>query len=231
MLVGPNCCSHVSNGTDNANGLCGLDMRARVTRHHRVSTLRELQQVTLYNIDGRFMEITEVGYRFLSPQSNRRPMWMLVWLLNDEHVRVTFECHRRLMAETIMEFLVVAAEIGTSSVPQSSESLEPPINVTPLCIVGSVGDRVEAELGNSDFDSDYLGDSDSSSEWPNDDECILETLVAVRPRYILPPPLPIPSLANVPCFYQQLDTDVGRVRDPLHAGLADDYNTNGGVEF
>ncbi|MED6190083.1 hypothetical protein PIB30_102291, partial [Stylosanthes scabra] len=70
------------------------------------------------------------------------------------------------MAETIIEFLVMAAETGTSSVPQSSESPGPPIDVTPLCI---------AELGSFDSDSDYLGDSGSPSEGPNGDECIPET--------------------------------------------------------
>ncbi|MED6174852.1 hypothetical protein PIB30_072923 [Stylosanthes scabra] len=95
--------------------------------HPRVSTLQELRQVMLSNLGGRFSEITEVGYRFLSPQPNRRPVWMLVWLLNDEHMRVTFECHRRLMAEIIMEFLVVAAEAGSPSVPLPGEPPGPPV--------------------------------------------------------------------------------------------------------
>ncbi|MED6125560.1 hypothetical protein PIB30_069613 [Stylosanthes scabra] len=129
---------------------------------------------------------------------------MLVWLLNDEHVQVTFECHRRLMAETIMEFLVVADETGSPSVPQSSESPGTPIDVTPLCIAGPVGDGVEVELGSFDSDSDYLGESDSSSEGPNGDEYIRR---------------------------RQLMYVLGRVRDPLQAGLADYYNTDGGVEF
>ncbi|MED6153350.1 hypothetical protein PIB30_101129 [Stylosanthes scabra] len=107
-----------------------------VFQHPRVSTLRELQLVMLSNLGGRFREIKE---------PNRRPMWMLVCFLNDEHIRVIFECHRRLMTETIIEFLVVAVETGTSSVPQSSESPRSPIDVTPLCIAGPIGDGVEAE--------------------------------------------------------------------------------------
>ncbi|MED6173910.1 hypothetical protein PIB30_064155 [Stylosanthes scabra] len=114
--------------------------------------------------------------RFLSPQSNRRPVWMLVWLLNNEHVRITFECHRRLMAEiTIMEFLVVAVEVGSPSVPQSSEPLEPPVSTTPLCIAEPIGEGVEAKIGNSESDLHYLGKSGSSSQGPHGDECTTET--------------------------------------------------------
>ncbi|MED6222604.1 hypothetical protein PIB30_065901 [Stylosanthes scabra] len=91
---------------------------------------------------------------------DRRPGWMLVWLLNDEHVRVTFEYHRRLMAKTIMEFLVVATDAGSPSVPQPNEPSRPPVHATPLRIAESAGEGVEAEIGGSDSDLNYLREYD-----------------------------------------------------------------------
>ncbi|MED6187453.1 hypothetical protein PIB30_076580 [Stylosanthes scabra] len=177
-----------------------------VFQHPRINPLQELRQVMLHNLGGQFNEITEVGYCFLSPQPNRGPMWMLVWLLNDEHVQVTFECHRRLMAETIMEFLVVADEAGSPSVPQSGEPPGQPVHATLLCIAEPSGEGVEAETGSSDSDSNFLEESGSSSEGPGGNECIADT----------------PS---------QVEFDALRISDPMRAGIADDYNTDGGVEF
>ncbi|MED6106076.1 hypothetical protein PIB30_001469 [Stylosanthes scabra] len=190
------------------DGICFQCQAHVVFQHPRVSTLQELRQVMLYKLGGQFMEITEVGYRFLSSlRRNRRPIWMLVWLLNDKHVRVSFECHRRLTAETIIEFLVVQAEAGNLSVPQPSDLTEPPAHATPLCIQEPAGKGLEAEIGSSEADSDYFVESGSSSEDPNCDK-----------------------LEDVPCFYQQLDLDAMRISDPLRAGIIDDYNTDGGVE-
>ncbi|MED6212650.1 hypothetical protein PIB30_085486 [Stylosanthes scabra] len=199
-------------------------------QHPRIRTLKKLQQVMLSNLGDRVSEITEIEYSFLSPQPNRRPVRMLVWLLNDEHVRVTFECHRRLMAETIMEFLVVVAEASSPSVPQPDEPPGPPIHATPLWVVKPVGEGVEAEIGSSDFDSDYLGESASSSEGLNDDGCIPDTPSGGRPRYILPLPLPIPRVEDVLCFYQQDEFDALQISDPMKAGIVDDYDIDGGVE-
>ncbi|MED6217417.1 hypothetical protein PIB30_017477 [Stylosanthes scabra] len=126
---------------------------------------------------------SQVGNRFLSLQHNMGHGWMLVWLLNDEHVRVTFECHRRLMEETIMELLVVVTEAGGSSIRQPSEPPGPPVHATPLCIAEPAGEVAELELGSSEISR------------------------------------------------RQLDLDAMRISDPLQAGLADYYNTDGGVEF
>ncbi|MED6162983.1 hypothetical protein PIB30_075662 [Stylosanthes scabra] len=127
-------------------------------------SLTATRMVMLSNLGSRLREITEVGYLFLSPpQPNRRPVWMLVWLLNEEHVRVTFEFHRRLMAETIMEFLVVAADAGSPSTPQPSELPGPPVHATSLCIAEPAGEG-GAEKGNSESIPNYLGESGSSSE-------------------------------------------------------------------
>ncbi|MED6110173.1 hypothetical protein PIB30_040508 [Stylosanthes scabra] len=80
-----------------------------VFQHPRVCTLQELRHVMLFNLDGHFREITEVGYRFLSPQPNKIPIWMLVWLLNDEHPMLSSLAHLRLPPPDIKPLLPWAA--------------------------------------------------------------------------------------------------------------------------
>ncbi|MED6189195.1 hypothetical protein PIB30_093519 [Stylosanthes scabra] len=156
---------------------------------------------------------------------------MLVWLLNDEYVRVTFECHQRLMAKHIMEFLVVAVEVGTPSFPQASAPLGPLVAATLVHIAEPIGEGVEAEIGSLDSDSGYLSESGYSFEGLHDDEYIPEIASGGRPRYILLASHPITSLVEVSCFYQQLDLDAIQINYSLKVGLADDYNTDRGVEF
>ncbi|MED6173408.1 hypothetical protein PIB30_058991 [Stylosanthes scabra] len=80
-----------------------------VFQHADISTMSELVAVFLYNLGGGFTEIRKVGYRYLQRQPNGRFMHLLVSLFNDEHVRVTFGCHHRLMPQHVKDFLV---EVG-----------------------------------------------------------------------------------------------------------------------
>ncbi|MED6124413.1 hypothetical protein PIB30_058670 [Stylosanthes scabra] len=73
--------------------------------------MAELQAAFLYHLGGGFTEIRKVGYHYLQRQPDRRFLHLLVWLFNDEHVRVTFGCNRRLMPQHVMDFLV---EVGRS---------------------------------------------------------------------------------------------------------------------
>ncbi|MED6174054.1 hypothetical protein PIB30_065270 [Stylosanthes scabra] len=80
-----------------------------VFQHVDISSMAELQAVFLYHLGGGFTEIRKVGYRYLQRQPDGRFHHLLVWLFNDEHVRVTFGCHRILMPQHVMDFL---AEVG-----------------------------------------------------------------------------------------------------------------------
>ncbi|MED6114381.1 hypothetical protein PIB30_079695 [Stylosanthes scabra] len=82
-----------------------------VFQHADISTMSELQAVFLYNLGGGFTEIRKVGYRYLQRQPHGRFVHLLVLLFNDEHVRVTFGCHRRLMPQHVMDFLVEVGRI------------------------------------------------------------------------------------------------------------------------
>ncbi|MED6207728.1 hypothetical protein PIB30_038453 [Stylosanthes scabra] len=187
-----------------------------------ISTMSELVEVFLYNLGGGFTETRKVGYRFLQRQSNDRFVHLLVWLFNDEHVRVTFGCHRKLIPQHVMDFLV---EVGGS--PSG-----PLVAATPVQIVEPPALETEMPMDNSDSDdSDYATSTGSSSDFQEGSECGADTPAARCPRYILLAPPPIPRLEDVPCFFQQLDLDEGASVDPLKAGMGNDYNTDGGAEL
>ncbi|MED6119402.1 hypothetical protein PIB30_011467 [Stylosanthes scabra] len=60
---------------------------------------------------------------------------------NDGHVRVTFGCHRRLMPQDVMDFLVEVGEVGS---PCAS-----PIAATPVRIAEPSMPDVEIEMDNT----------------------------------------------------------------------------------
>ncbi|MED6208427.1 hypothetical protein PIB30_044927, partial [Stylosanthes scabra] len=86
--------------------------------------------------------------------ANGRFVHLLVWLFNDEHVCVTFGCHRRLMPQHVMDFLV---EVGGN--PSG-----PPVAATPVRIAKPPALETEAAMDNSESDdSDYATSTASSS--------------------------------------------------------------------
>ncbi|MED6175136.1 hypothetical protein PIB30_075557 [Stylosanthes scabra] len=186
--------------------------------------MAELVHVFLHHLGGRFTEIRKVGYRFLRRQPDGKFVHLLVWLFNDEHVRVTFGCHCRLMSQHVMDFLVQADERHAG----------PPVAATPVHVAEpSMPENEPAAMDDSEFDFDDSASTGSSSADSIDgDECIPETARAGCSRYVLPAPPPIPRLEDVPCFFQQLDLDEeGACDDPLNSGMCNDYNTDGGAEL
>ncbi|MED6224804.1 hypothetical protein PIB30_087691 [Stylosanthes scabra] len=161
-----------------------------VFQHADISTMSELVEVFLYNLGGGFMEIRKVGYRFLQRQPNGRFVHFLVWLFNDDHIRITFGCHRRLMPQHVMNFLV---EVGGS--PSG-----PPVAATPVRIPEPPAPETEVAMDNSESDdSDYATSTGSSSDVQEGGERGADTPAARCPHYIFPAPPPIPRLEYVPC--------------------------------
>ncbi|MED6148230.1 hypothetical protein PIB30_051109 [Stylosanthes scabra] len=128
-----------------------------VFQHADISTMAELQAVFLYHLGGGFTEIRKVGYRYLQRQPDERFVHLLVWLFNDEHVRVTFGCHRRLMPQHVMDFLVDVGRIPAGL----------PVAATPVRIAEPPPPETEAAMGHSESeedDSDYATSTASSSD-------------------------------------------------------------------
>ncbi|MED6141134.1 hypothetical protein PIB30_100331 [Stylosanthes scabra] len=194
-----------------------------VFQHADISTMTELQVVFLYHLGGGFTEIRKVGYRYLQRQPDGRFHHLLVWLFNDEHVRVTFGCHRRLMPQHVMDFLVEVGRIPAGM----------PVAATPVRIADPPPET-EAAMGYSDSkedNSDYATSTASSSDAQEGGAGSPETRSASRARHVLPAPPPIPGVEDVPCYFQQLSLDEGASSDPLNSGISNDYNTDGGAEI
>ncbi|MED6177501.1 hypothetical protein PIB30_098694 [Stylosanthes scabra] len=128
-----------------------------VFQHANISTMSELEAVFLYHLGGGFTEIRKVGYRYLQRQPGRRFVHLLVWLFNDEHVRITFGFHHRLMPQHVMDFLVEVSRIPVGL----------PVAATPVRIAEPPAPETEAAMGNSESeedDSDYATSTASSSD-------------------------------------------------------------------
>ncbi|XP_057739751.1 uncharacterized protein LOC130956783 [Arachis stenosperma] len=70
----------------------------------RVETLSDLKSLILSKLDGtQAREIGRVGYRLLAPMGNGVFRFRLFRLHGDEHVRLMFDIHGRIMCEQVME--------------------------------------------------------------------------------------------------------------------------------
>ncbi|QHN86490.1 uncharacterized protein DS421_16g546750 [Arachis hypogaea] len=87
-------------------------------RTRSVRSLAELKSRILGSVSGsKRKEIGRVGYRLLAPIENRAFQFRLFWLHGDEHVRLMFDIHGRIMTEQVMKLSVglatsVVAEVG-----------------------------------------------------------------------------------------------------------------------
>ncbi|RYR11657.1 hypothetical protein Ahy_B04g069174 [Arachis hypogaea] len=149
----------------------------------------------------------------------------------DEHVRLMFDIHGRIMVEQVME---LSAEVGHSgggsfvhsTYVQDDRPLAPP----PIHVVISVD---EAKEGEEESDEDYVADNADNdlSDSGDEDECVSEIPIQTVARHILPPPHPIQALSAVPSYYHSLDLDAMHERTSFFDTGEEDYNLNGGVEF
>ncbi|MED6208399.1 hypothetical protein PIB30_044656 [Stylosanthes scabra] len=187
-------------------------------RNTHVSTLYELKHVILSHLgaDGP-REIRRLTYRIQAVTPDDRLEYRPSWLSEDRHVWITFEVHSRIMQDRFMEFLAEVRHVGGSSGFRPYQLLADPapINIVPPDY-------------NSDEDSDC---DDESSDIRDEDELVPNTPAAGGPRLVLPAPKPIPTLTDVPSFFQQLDINVRHVEDPTMESVDVEYNTDGGVVF
>ncbi|RYR46332.1 hypothetical protein Ahy_A07g032074 isoform C [Arachis hypogaea] len=185
-------------------------------RTQRVETLFDLRSLILNKFGGtQAREIGRVAYRLLAPMGNGVFRFRLFRLLGDEHVRLMFDIHGRIMVEQVMEL---------------SAGDDRPLAPPPIHVAITVD---EAEEGEEELDEDYMVDSGDSdlSDSGDEDECVLETPVQTLARHVLPPPLPIPVLSAVPSHYHSLDLDAMHERTPFLDTGEEDYNLDNGVEF
>ncbi|RYR35426.1 hypothetical protein Ahy_A10g050573 isoform E [Arachis hypogaea] len=224
VLVYPNC--RMRNGDNDVTFECQDPI---LFRTQCVKTLSDLKSLILSKLGGtQAREIGRVGYRLLAPIENGVFRFRLFRLHGDEHVRLMFDIHGRIMYEQVME---LSAEVDYSgsggSVHETYVQDDKPLAPPPIHVVIP---EHEAEEGEEELDKDYMADSESS-DGGDEDEFVPVTPTGAVARHVLPPPHPISALSVVPSHYHSLDLDVMHERTPISDTCEMDYSLDGGVEF
>ncbi|RYR38393.1 hypothetical protein Ahy_A09g043437 isoform C [Arachis hypogaea] len=108
VLVYPNSC--MRNGDNGVTFECQDPI---LFRTQRVEMLSDLKSLILSKLGGtQAREIGRVRYRLLAPIGNEVFRFRLFRLYGDEHVRLMFDIHGRIMCEQVME---LSAEVGHGS--------------------------------------------------------------------------------------------------------------------
>ncbi|RYR41826.1 hypothetical protein Ahy_A08g038263 [Arachis hypogaea] len=197
-----------------------------------VKTLSDLKNLILSKLGGtQARKIGRVAYRLLAPMGNGVFRFRLFQLQGDEHVRLMFDIHGRLMVEQVME---LSTEVGHSGGESSVHSIyvqdDRPLAPPPIHVIIPVNEAEECE---EESDEDYVVDNadNDSSDGGDEDECVPEIPVQTMAYHVLPPPHPIPPLSTVPTHYHSLDLDAMHERTLFPSTGEEDYNLDGGVEF
>ncbi|RYR09368.1 hypothetical protein Ahy_B05g077663 [Arachis hypogaea] len=178
VLVYPNC--RMRNDDNGVTFECEDPILFRTQRVETLSGLRSLILNKLGGTEAR--EIRRVTYRLLAPMGGGVFRFRLFRLLGDEHMRVMFDIHGRIMVEQLMEFSVEVGHSGGgpsihSTYVQDNRPLAPP----PIHVAVPVD---KAEEGKEESDEDYVADSGDTdlSDSEDEDECVPETPVPTVPR-------------------------------------------------
>ncbi|XP_052114359.1 ornithine aminotransferase, mitochondrial-like [Arachis duranensis] len=148
--------------------------------------------------------------------------------LGDEHVRLMFNIHGRIMVEQVMELSSeVAHSGGGSSVHSTYVQDDRPLAPPPIHVTLPVDEEEDEE---EESDEDYVADSDLSDNG-DEDESVPEIPVQTVARHVLPPPHPILALSAMPSHYHSLDLDAMHERTPFSDTGEEDYNLEDGVGF
>ncbi|RYR05546.1 hypothetical protein Ahy_B06g085408 isoform D [Arachis hypogaea] len=197
-----------------------------------VNTLSDLKSLILSKFGGtEVREIGRVAYRLVAPMGNAIFQFRLFRLQKDEHVRLIFDIHRRIVVEQVME---LSAEVGHSGCGGSIHSTyvqdNRPLAPPSIHVAIPVNDAKEGE---EELDDDYVANSadSDSSDGGDEDEFVPETPTQTVAHHVLPPPHPIPALSAVPSHYHSLDMDAMHERTSFSNTGEEDYNLDGGVEF
>ncbi|RYR64132.1 hypothetical protein Ahy_A03g010265 [Arachis hypogaea] len=227
VLVYPNCRMR-----NDDNGVIFEYEDPILFRTQLVNTLSDLKSLILSKFGGiAVRDIGRVGYRLLAPIDNGVFRFRLFRLQGDEHVRLMFDIHGKIMAEQVME---LSAEVGDSDRGGSIHSTyiqdDRPLAPPPIHVAIPVD---EAEEGEEESDRDYVVDSTDSDSFKggDEDEFVPETPAQTMARHVLPPPHPILTLSAMSSHYHSLDLDTMHERIPFSNTGEEGYNLDGGLEF
>ncbi|QHO20518.1 uncharacterized protein DS421_11g338650 [Arachis hypogaea] len=183
VCVYPNCL--MRNGD---NGVIFKCKNLVLLRTRRVASLLELKILILRNVTGsRSKEVGWVGYKLLAPMKNGVFQFRLFWLHGDEHVRLMFDIHGKIMAEQVMELSVEVGDVGGGGSGQSDfVQDDSPLAPLPIHVASPLNDM---DVDGEESDEDYVADSNDNDSSKDDDEekFVLETPVEPSPSIFCRP--------------------------------------------
>ncbi|RYR35424.1 hypothetical protein Ahy_A10g050573 isoform D [Arachis hypogaea] len=149
VLVYPNC--RMRNGDNDVTFECQDPI---LFRTQCVKTLSDLKSLILSKLGGtQAREIGRVGYRLLAPIENGVFRFRLFRLHGDEHVRLMFDIHGRIMYEQVME---LSAEVDYSgsggSVHETYVQDDKPLAPPPIHVVIPEHEAEEGHYHSLDLD-------------------------------------------------------------------------------
>ncbi|RYR38396.1 hypothetical protein Ahy_A09g043437 isoform D [Arachis hypogaea] len=224
VLVYPNSC--MRNGDNGVTFECQDPI---LFRTQRVEMLSDLKSLILSKLGGtQAREIGRVRYRLLAPIGNEVFRFRLFRLYGDEHVRLMFDIHGRIMCEQVME---LSAEVGhgSSGVSEHKTYVQDDRLLAPPPIHVAISEH-EADEGEEESNEDYVADSESSYGG-DEDEFVPETPARAVSRHVLPPPQPILALLAVPSHYHSLVLDAMHERTLVSDTCEVYYNLDDSVKF
>ncbi|RYR17607.1 hypothetical protein Ahy_B03g062310 [Arachis hypogaea] len=146
----------------------------------------------------------------------------LFLLHGNEHVRLMFDIHERIMVEQVMQLSAEVGDVdgggsGSLDFVQHDPSLAPPSIhvVSPVEVM---------EVDGKESDGEYIANSNESGSSKDDDEeeFVPETPVEASRRYLLPPPHPISALSSLFYFPKEVRR-VGGAQTCLAPTMSQDH--------
>ncbi|QHO51614.1 uncharacterized protein DS421_1g32370 [Arachis hypogaea] len=135
-----------------------------------------------------------------------------------------FDVHARLMSQHVMELYAAVRNVVVGNGPSPSAPKVVSLEATPIHYAHP---HDSADGSDSEGNSTYVAGSGSSSDTVSEDEFIPETPSGSVGRFLLPPPLAIPRLSDVPCHYQTLNLYAMQPDDLLNARDGENCDTDG----
>ncbi|RYQ95676.1 hypothetical protein Ahy_B08g091018 [Arachis hypogaea] len=138
-------------------------------RTRRANSLSKLKSMILTHVSsGERKKVGKVGYRMLAPMGNGVFRFRLFCLDGDEHVRLMFDVHRRIMGKQVMELSAEARDVGSGASGSSNFVQDDhPLAPQPLHSTSPV---VDMDVEDEKSDKEYVFDSHESGSSDDDDE-------------------------------------------------------------
>ncbi|MED6185813.1 hypothetical protein PIB30_060661 [Stylosanthes scabra] len=199
-----------------------------------INTLEELKSAILHNmgVGGGTMLVRRIAYRLPNIFPPNQFKFKIFWVEGDEHVREMFDLHRRYGTREVMELLtkMQTVDVDVGGTPSSSGGAASVIPCSPINFTApEVSVQMELD-SDEEFDEDFVGDAEDSSESSNGTEFVPES--QARRNFLLPAPAPIPNLSSVSSHFHTLHLDdMGEEPKEGFGGGGDDYDVDGGQEF